>query len=716
MPAIKKWSSERERDVSRKREKAKNDKLVVIPPCENLPRRLELEADDVAWLMYYFGPDSEVADPFWYQFTPQQRTMIEAFEAAIVYSGDQSIAASRGEGKTTLLERMITKYTLQGILTYSVLFQASGALAENSLDSIKTSIEENPLLLADYPEVCVPVAALENTPNRAHYQVVSGSRHDNGEPYEMAQSHFSWCGQEIIFPNVPGSPSAASIIATRGLDSAVRGLKKRGKRPQLAAIDDPDTSESSRSEEQASKLEDRIDKDIGGLGGQQRPIARIMLTTLQSRIAASYKFTDPSAKPSWKGKRFRYLVKEPDRIDLWREYMEMRSLEWQTYAAGESEDQHCRQSHQFYVDHFDEMNAGAEVANPNRFNPKVLPDGSQVELTALQHYYNEVARLGEKAVATEYDNDPPEEDGPIESGITPQRIERQLSGFEKGDIPNECVFLTMGVDVQKYRLYWVVRAWCVDGTSFVIDYETHKVHGTTRNSDEGLEFAVKAAILELMEERSKAYRKVGGDVMPIDLTLVDSGYQSSAVYQACVEWGLGIYPSKGHGKSNGCTTLNFSEFQKKSQGRQAGDGWFIQSHNVEGVGRFKLVHADTDRWKVFEHQRWMTAPGLPGAAYLYGAITDEERQNTKQMPQGSKQHYGKDYGKQVTAEVEVEDFVKGKLVRRLKPLRKDDHYLDASYLTDVAGSILGIRLLGENVKRKSDPASRPSARDLAGRK
>lgn len=709
-------TTERDRDAERKRQKRAQDKLVIVPPCQDLARRLSFEADDVAWLMYYFGPDSDVADPFWYQFTSQQREMIEAFESAIVYSGDQSIAASRGEGKTTLLERMITKYTLQGILTYSVLFQASGALAENSLDSIKTSIEENPLLLADYPEVCVPVAALENTPNRAHYQVVSGTRHDNGEPYEMAQSHFSWCGQEIIFPNVPGSPSAASIIATRGLDSAVRGLKKRGKRPQLAAIDDPDTSESSRSEEQASKLEDRIDKDIGGLGGQQRPIARIMLTTLQSRIAASYKFTDPAQKPSWKGKRFRYLIKEPDRMDLWREYMEIRSLEWQTFAAGESEDKHCRQSHQFYVDHFEEMNAGAEVANQNRFNPAVLPDGSQVELTSLQHYYNEVAKLGEKAVATEYDNDPPEDDGPIESGITPQRIQRQLSGFEKGVAPSECVFLTMGVDVQKNRLYWVVRAWCVDGTSYVIDYGVHQVHGVVRGSDEGLEFAIKRALLELMEARKEEYCKVGGEVKPIDLTLVDSGYQSAAVYQACVEWGLGIYPAKGHGKSNGCTTLNFSEFQKRAAGKEPGDGWFIQSHNVKGVGRIKLVHSDTDRWKAFEHQRWMTAPGLPGATYLFGEITDDERGNTRKMPQGAKQHFDTHYAHQVTAEVEAEDFVRGKMVRIWKPIRRDNHYLDASYLTDVAGSILGIRLLGENVKKKSDPATRPSARDLAGRK
>lgn len=37
-----------------------------------------------------------------------------------------------------------------------------------------------------------------------------------------------------------------------------------------------------------------------------------------------------------------------------------------------------------------------------------LPDGTRMEESALQHYYNEVARIGPEAVATEYDNDPPE--------------------------------------------------------------------------------------------------------------------------------------------------------------------------------------------------------------------------------------------------------------------------------------------------------------------
>ncbi len=543
--------SERSRDVERKREQRASKRVVVIPQCADRERRERLEADDVAWLRFYFGPDSETPDPFTYEFTDQQLEIICDFASVLQFGGDQAEAASRGEGKTTILERLLLKYALQGALSYSVFFASTSALADNSLDTIKSALETNPLLLADYPEVCVPVQALENTPNRAHYQLVSGRRHDNGKLFENEPSRFSWCGQEIIFPRVPGSPSSEAIIAARGLDSSVRGLKKRGKRPQLAAIDDPETDDTQRNPEQAKKLEERIDRAIGGLGGQKRAIARLMVTTIPNRNCVSYRFTDPKQKPTWKGKRFRYLVKPPERIDLWDEYVQLRSADLQDSAQG-SADEHCRRSHQFYLDRRAEMDAGAVVANPNRFNPELLPDGSQAEVSALQHYYNEVQRIGPEAVACEYDNDPPEEAGPIESGITANRIQRQVNGLDRGIIPPDCVKLTRGIDCRKTALHWVVRAWQSDGTGFTIDYGIHEVHGTTYGSDEGLDVALKRSILEYLEESKDLYADAGGEIRKIDRTLIDAGWRTDAVYAACLEAGLGVQPVKGFGKSQGC--------------------------------------------------------------------------------------------------------------------------------------------------------------------
>ena len=247
-------------DVGYKRRQSAERRDIIVPPCGSPDRRAELEASTVDWLRYYFG--DECASPFWYEFTSQQRDMIDAIGHAIAVGGDQAIAASRGEGKSTLCWRTLLKHVLCGKVEFAVLFAASGTMATNIIGNLKMDIESAGRLAIDYPEVCEPIAALEGIPQRAKSQTVSGRRHDNGDEYEQAESKFTWCGNEIILPAVPGSPAAGAIIATRGLDAAVRGLNQRGKRPTVAIIDDPDTEESSRSELQAGKLEDRIDKGI----------------------------------------------------------------------------------------------------------------------------------------------------------------------------------------------------------------------------------------------------------------------------------------------------------------------------------------------------------------------------------------------------------------------------------------------------------------------
>jgi hypothetical protein len=697
VPATKKWESERERNQSRKRGETRNLRDVLIPPCDNPIRRAALEADDIAWLMHYFGPDSGSESPFTYEFTFQQREMITAIRNAILDGGDQSLAASRGEGKTTLFERMLLKNTLTGAISFAVLFAATGSGAQDSLESIKWELENNDALLPDYPEVCVPIRALENTPNRAHYQTVSGLRHDDGQPYSEAPSKFSWCGQEIYLPKVPGSPSAGAIIATRGLDSAVRGLKKKGRRVNVAGIDDPDTEETVRSEEQAKKLEDRIDRAIAGLGGQKRRVARVMLTSLQNRTCVSYKFTDPSLKPSWNGKRFRFLVKPPKRADLWEEYVDLKGIDWQ---------QDTQAAHEFYVANREAMDDGAEVANPNRY--------TRGELSALQFYYNEVARIGHDAVATEYDNDPPETGGPVESGIKPTVIQRRLSGFHRRIVPPACTVLTRGIDVRKRELHYVVKAWEPDATNYVVDYDVFNVLGTTYASDEGLERAIHDALLALFEQ-SQEYpcMRMDGEIVPFDLTLIDSGYQAPAIYDACRALGMSVFAAKGHGKTNGCVTLSFSEASKRTIDRRPGDGWFQARHREPLKSDVWVTHCDTDRWKGFEHARWMTADGKPGAAYLFGEMTaDEEKVLATRIPREGRAHL--DYASQICSELEVEEMVKGVLKRYWKPSTKN-HFLDASYLADVAASLKGIRLLTDSKKSQSS-GNRPTLAELAGKK
>jgi len=659
------------------RNSTKEDSCITIPPCQDPKRRKRLEKNDIKWLLYYFGEGCELDDPFWYEFTSQQTEMIKAIGHAIKHGGDQALAASRGEGKTTISERLLLKYTLTGEVNYSVLFAASGTMAENSLDAIKTAIADNVRLAADYPEVCIPVQSLEGAPQRANTMRVRGHRFDDGKPYDMVQCKFSWCGQEIIFPDVPGSPSARAIIATRGLDAAVRGLKKRGKRPKIAVIDDPDTEDTARSEEQAKKLERRIDAAIGGLGGQQRGVGRVMITTCQSRIAASYLFTDPKLKPTFKGKRFRFLVRQPERVDLWEEYVQLRLEDLQS-----DNDEFCRRSHKFYIDNRKSMDNGAEVSNKYRFDGTKLPDGTKLEESALQRYYNEVARLGKDVVATEYDNDPPEESAVVESGINPTLIQKKVNGYERRMIPPGAILLTQGIDVRKVALHWVIRAWAADGTGHTIDYGIHEVRGTTYGSDEGVDVAVRRAIMERLEAtKDCGFMTTTGDRLPVDLTLVDAGWRTDAVYSACYELGTGVMPVMGFGKSSGCVQTNFGDYQRRTLDKKPGDGWFLSRK-----GKLWLVCADTDRWKAWEHDRWLTSAGKAGSMQIFGVGSDKP----DRMSDDQKSHHS--YARHICNEIEVEEPYRGVIRRAWKPKSDNTHWLDASYYSDVAASIRGVRL------------------------
>jgi hypothetical protein len=669
--------TERESNAARQRDSRAKATIVVIPKCANKRRRRRLEKNDEAWLMYYFGPGCELEDTFTYKFTSQQKEMITAISESLDYGLDQAIAASRGEGKSTIAERLLLKKHLEGKVDYSVIFQATGPLANGCIDSIKHTLENNPLLVADYPEVCVPIIALEGAPQRAQTQKVSGFRYDNGKPFERHPSKFTWSGDEIIFANVPGSPSAKSIITAKGLESAVRGLRKRGKRPKLALVDDPDTEETAASAEQSKKLEKRIDAALGLLGGQKRKVGRVIITTIQSRISASFRYTDPKIKPSMKGKRFRFLVKKPERMDLWEEYVQM-------WKDDQTSDPFCRRAHRFYLENQNEMERGHDVSNPNRFDDSLTPDGTPLEVSALQRYFNTVAQLGQEYTSTELDNDPPEETAVVESGLEPRRIQTKTNNHPRRVIPPGVVLLTQGIDCRKIALHWVVRGWQMDGTGHTIDYGIHEVRGTVYGSDEGVDVAIRRAILERIEE-TKETKYIHHDdenrTMAVDLTLVDAAWRTPAVYGACHEAGVGVMPIMGFGKSDGCVQANFHDALRSTVDKKPGDGWFLSRK-----GKIWLVCADTDRWKNWEHDRWMAPIGTAGCMMIFGYDSD----NPERLNEDQKSHHS--YARHITNEKEREEPYKGGVRRRWHKKSDNNHWLDASYYSDVSANMRGVKL------------------------
>jgi hypothetical protein len=670
--------AERLRDRNRKRRKRAETKAVFISACKDKRRRKRLEANDEAWLLWYFGPESGTNNPFTYEFTEQQKEMIAAIRKAILVGGDQSLAASRGEGKTTYFERQLLKYTLTGIIKLSVLFGATGGAADDSLESMRVEIETNGRLRADYPEACEPVIALENTPSRAHYQLVTGKRHDNGKPYEETPSKFRWCGKQIEFPNVPGAPCAGGIIVTRGLDSAVRGVKKKGRRVDVAGIDDPDTEETALSAMQSKKLEDRIDRAIAGLGSQTRRVARVMLTTLQNKTCASFRFTDPTAKPSWHGRRFRFLIKKPERMDLWEQYIQLRKEDWRNETAGAK----STTAHDFYVAHRKAMDAGAVVANPNRC--------ASGELSALQFYFNEVARIGPEAVAAEYDNDPIEELSSSEL-LSVDQICAKTNGYLRGLVPSDAAYLSAFIDVQGKLLYWAVCAWRPDFTGYLVDYGAwpgqRRPYFTLADASPtigdlcggGFEASIYAALEKLVGTIvGKEWPVDGGGVKNVDRCLIDANWGESTptVYSFCRQSPHAAVLLPTHGRGVKASTAPIMLWPKQD-GEQLGLNWRIRRTTQKHAPIRHGVY-DTNFWKSLAHARLFVPMADAGCLSLFKAEPSLHRMLADQLH----------------AEYPVPVESQGRRVSewQQRPNHPDNHFLDCLTGCCVGGSILGAAL------------------------
>jgi hypothetical protein len=686
-------------DIMRERRVGAKDVPIGSLSPEDRATRERLEQSDEAWLRFFF-PDPPYG--FWYAFTEQQLAMVEAIGHAIKYGGDQAIAASRGEGKTQIARRLILKYTLSGQVRFAVLFASTGSDAADSLAAIKADIEEGELLARYYPEVCDSIRALENTPNRAHYQTVSGHRHDTGEVYFRAPSRFSWCGHEVSLPNVPGSPAAGAIIATRGLDSAVRGLNKKGRRPDVAIIDDPDTEETARSEEQAQKLEDRIDRAIGGLGGQQRSIARVMLTTLQNRTCVSYRFTDPKAKPTWKGKRFRFLLEPPTRRDLWDDYvLQVQSDLQQRDSDGEPLDPFARGAHRLYLENREAMDAGAKIANSHRFDHADLGDGTHLEESALQRYYNLVARVGPEAVATEYDNDPPVDESRIESKLTWFHVSDCAGDYQRQQVSAETNAVVRGVDVRKIELHDAVIASDPTRRYRIADYNVRS-HGTSETTVEQAE----SLILEALRNLAKIWQDEPlmdehGTHHAADLTLIDKGWLGNwtedgevktwvqqPVELFCLEAGIDQFlPAKGA-----------PNYQAPAPDRLVivGDNWHIN----RGRGKNRIcdeVIWNADHWHLLVEELFMLPDDSPDRFELF---TADEGIWTNHKALGGHIESG---AKQLREQQQ-------RGTKSRKPRFVRDHWWDALAMCLVGASVLGV--LNE---RKVRQRPRRTLAQMAGR-
>jgi len=310
---------------------------------------------------------------FYLPLAGMHQAIIAELEEAILRGGKIALAAPRGFGKTTITLVAIIWAIVYGHAHYIVLVCAEGGLARDRLDDLKTYFDDkDSMLTRDFPEVCEPVIALQGAPQRASKQLVDWST-DKGTRNED-RTRIKWGVDSVQFAKVPapdgsGKPADASgaIIVAKGLDSAIRGLVKGDKRPDLVLADDPQTNETARSEHQTKTRNEILRKDIEGLVGPGEALTIISLWTVIQAGDLADRYTS-NEEPDFFSMRFKAIEVMPSDQALVDEYIA------RVRDAKSKGDKATRLAHAWYILNREKIEAGALASWPDNYVRKDVGD------------------------------------------------------------------------------------------------------------------------------------------------------------------------------------------------------------------------------------------------------------------------------------------------------------------------------------------------------
>jgi len=218
------------------------------------------------------------------------------------------------------------------------------------------------------------------------------------------------------------------------------------------------------------------------------------------------------------------------------------------------------------------------------------------------------------------------------------RVLQLRSDYQSREVPEGVLFITAGCDVQKDRVYYVVRGWGHEMASWLIEFGV--VYGDTSQPE------VWGRLSDVL------HTEYGG--RRIRQTFIDSGYRPEAVYAFCrANPEVRAAPSKGHESLS--SPVRMSKVDVTHRGAVIKNGQ-------------QLWHVDTGYFKGLVHSRIDWPQDQPGAWHLPADIID-------------------DYAKQLIAESKI-TLPSGKIswVRH----DRENHALDCEAYAAAAARMLGI--------------------------
>jgi hypothetical protein len=604
--------------------------------------------------------ETYAAESFPLAWSPDHLTAIGKIEAAVLRGELFAFAMPRGSGKTTLCEWACLWALLNGHRQFIVLIGSDQAIAEQMLDSIKSHLEQNELLAADYPEATYPIRALEGINARARGQTIDGT-----------PTKIEWTADQITLATVPGGASSGAAVRVAGITGRIRGLRHTrpdGKtiRPDLVLIDDPQTDESAASPSQCATRERTLSGAILGLAGPGKTIAGLCTVTVIRTDDLADRLLDRQRHPSWQGERTKLVYEWPDAEDAWSQYAELR-------REGQRDGTGTGAADEFYRQRQAEMDKGGRVAWTER---KAIGD-----LSAIQHAWNLRIDRGEAAFNAEFQN------SPLADDITTDKLDkRQLvlraTNIARGIVPAGHTKLTAFVDVQDRLLYWLVASWSESFGGHVVAYGAHPDQGSSyfeaasarktlalATPGAGFEAALRAGLDETARLLlARDWQREDGVPMRISQLMVDANWgQSTAVvrnFARSSPFAASILPSRGKGVGASGTPMG----PRKNRGDRAGLNWLV-GKTAEGT-QIEATY-DTNFWKTFVSARLRLGLGDPEAIMLHAGHHEMLIEH-------------------LVAEFPVRVEARGRSVDEWKSVARENHWWDCLVGCAVAASITGL--------------------------
>jgi len=653
----KREAAERQRQIS-----AAGREIGDLPPVFDPERKEACSRNLRLFLETYCAPAVRLG------WSKDHLELIEALQDVLLHGGQLAVGMPRGTGKTTIVILSILWAIIYGHHRFIALIAATDPKAKKALAALRKQVETNTVLLEDFPEVCFPVRCLKGITNK-----------QAGQTYQGINTSIQWGKEEIIFPTIEGSPASGALIVVGGITGAIsRGPQHTldtGEvlRPSVALIDDFQTRESAKSPQQVSDRLDIIEADIAGMAGPDQGIALLATVTVIYPDDGADQLLDVDKNPDWNGIRKKFLIRPPDNLELWEEYKEHRRQSLRTYRD-------IRLATQFYKDHREEMDKGAEVSWENRFRYQTKEvDGEEIEtreISAIQHAM-EWMLVKPAAFASEMQNEPLAGSNNAKGWLSAKEIENKTHGLKRERIPqllHNSTRLVEHLDVHDDLLYWALGALTEEGSCALADYGTYPkqrsryfqkadCRKTMRVAHKGIgvDGAIRASLLKHCKDHlDRTWKGEDGvEEFKLDLLLIDCGHKPEVVNSAVIEL---LKEPAYKGRVMLCRGFGVRASETPFAERRHPKGTKMGNHCYEPPKKTRLeaprLNVDTNFWKTETQDRWATGFGEPGCLSLFKGGDH----------QGIAEHQ--------TAEVASENLSKGRTVWEFRQLPRDNHWFD----------------------------------------